>query len=121
VDVIPSSRHIRVEIAGQTVADSHRPHLLFETGHPVRYYLPPEDVRMDLLTATERHTRCPYKGEASYWTAKIGSAALPDIVWSYLDPIPQCPKVKGYLSFFNEKVDVYVDGELQARPITGWS
>jgi uncharacterized protein (DUF427 family) len=121
VDVIPSSRHIRVEIDGETIADSHRPHLLFETGHPVRYYLPPEDVRMEFLTATERHTRCPYKGEASYWTAKIGSVELPDIVWSYLDPIPQCPKVKGYLSFFNEKVDVYVDGELQARPITGWS
>jgi len=121
VDVIESTRHIRVVINKQTVAETSRPRLLFETTHPTRYYLPPEDVRMDLLTATDTHTRCPYKGEASYWTAKTGDAALKDIVWSYPDPISECPKVRGYLSFFNEKVDVYVDGELQTRPITGWS
>jgi uncharacterized protein (DUF427 family) len=121
VDVLPSSRHVRIEIDGQTIADTHRPHLLFETGHPTRFYIPPEDVRMDLLIPTEKHTRCPYKGQASYWTAKVGEVELPDIVWSYPDPIAECPKVKGYLSFFNEKVDVYVDGELQTRPITGWS
>jgi uncharacterized protein (DUF427 family) len=121
VDVLDSTRHVRVVIDGSTLADTRRPRLLFETGHPTRYYIPQEDVRMDLLTTTDKHTRCPYKGEASYWTAKVGDAELPDIVWSYLDPIAECPRIKGYLCFFNEKVDVYVDGEFQPRPITAWS
>jgi uncharacterized protein (DUF427 family) len=76
---------------------------------------------MDLLTPTATASTCPYKGDASYWTAKVGDVELKDIVWSYQSPIPECPKIKGHLSFFNEKVDVYVDGELQQRPITGWS
>ena len=121
VDVIESTRHVRVVLNGETIADSHRPRLLFETGHPTRYYLPQQDVRMDLLTPTDKHTVCPYKGTASYWTAKVGDAELPDIVWGYPDPIAECPKIKGYLSFFNEKVDIYVDGELETRPVTSWS
>jgi uncharacterized protein (DUF427 family) len=121
VDVLESSRHIQVTINGQIVADSRRPRILFETGHPTRYYIPPEDVRMDLLTRTDTHSRCPYKGEASYWTARIGDQDFTDIVWSYQDPIAECPRIKGYLSFFNEKVDVAVDGEPEARPITSWS
>ncbi|HZT08084.1 MAG TPA: DUF427 domain-containing protein [Chloroflexota bacterium] len=121
VDVIESTRHVRVAIDRETVAESRRPRLLFETGHPTRFYLPRDDVRMDLLSPTETRTRCPYKGQASYWTARVGDTELADIVWSYEDPIPECPKIKGYLSFFNEKVDVWVDGELEKRPITGWS
>lgn len=121
VDVLESTRHVQVVIDSRTVAETKRPRLLFETTHPTRFYIPPEDVRMDLLTPTDTHTRCPYKGEASYWSAKVGNAQLPDIVWSYPDPIPECPKIKGYLSFFNEKVDMFVDGELQERPLTGWS
>jgi uncharacterized protein (DUF427 family) len=121
VDVLESTRHVRVEINGETIADTRRPRLLFETGHPTRYYIPRQDVRMDLLTATDKHTRCPYKGEASYWTARVSGAEQPDIVWSYPDPIAECPRIKEYMSFFNEKVDVYVDGEQQTRPITQWS
>jgi uncharacterized protein (DUF427 family) len=121
VDVIRSTRQVKIAINGQTVAESSNPRLLFETGHPTRYYLPREDVRMDLLTRTDTESVCPYKGQASYWTARIGDAELKDIVWSYENPIPECPKVKELMSFFNEKVDVYVDGELQARPVTGWS
>jgi uncharacterized protein (DUF427 family) len=121
VDVIESSRNVRVVIDGQTVAETKQPRLLFETGHPTRYYIPPKDVRKDLLAATATHTRCPYKGKASYWTAKIGEIELTDIVWGYLDPIPECPRIKGYFCFFNEKVDIYVDGELQERPRTNWS
>lgn len=113
VDTMPSSRHIRVEIDGVMVAETTRPYLLFETGLPTRYYIPPEDVRMDLLEATDSHTRCPYKGLASYWTAKIGDQDYKDIVWVYPDPIPESPKIKGLLSFYNEKVDIYVDGELE--------
>jgi uncharacterized protein (DUF427 family) len=121
VDVLESTRRVRVAINGQTIAETSHPRLLFETGHPTRYYIPPGDVRMDRLTPTENHTRCPYKGEASYWTARVGDLEEPDIVWSYVDPIAECPRIKGYLSFFDEKVDVYVEGELQTRPVTGWS
>ncbi len=121
VDVLESSRHVQIAINGQIVADTRHPRLLFETGHPTRYYIPPEDVRMDLLRPTDLHSRCPYKGEASYWSARIGDVELPNIVWSYQDPIAECPRIKGYMSFFNEKVDVTVDGELQPRPKTSWS
>ena len=113
VDTMPSSRHIRVEIDGVTVAETTRPYLLFETNLPIRYYIPPEDVRLDLLEPTDSHTRCPYKGLASYWTAKIGDRDYKDIVWGYPNPIPESPKIKGLLSIYNERVDIYVDGELE--------
>ena len=121
VDVLPSLRHVRVVIAGETVAETRRPFLLFETGLPTRYYLPRDDVRMDLLEPTETATRCPYKGVASYWSARIGDHVARDVVWCYLDPIPECPKIRGLLCFYNERVDLYVNGELQARPRTPWA
>jgi uncharacterized protein (DUF427 family) len=121
VDVLQSDRHVRVEINGQVVAESRRPRLLFETGHPTRYYLPPEDVHMDLLEPTETSSVCPYKGTASYWKLK-GDPSDRDIAWSYQDPIPECPKIRGLISFFNERVDgLYVDGERQEQPKTKWS
>jgi uncharacterized protein (DUF427 family) len=121
VDAIPSSRHVRVVINGQTVADTRRPTLLFETALPTRYYIPRDDVRMDLLEAAKSTTRCPYKGLASYWSVKLGDDTFRNIVWSYLEPIPECPKIKELICFYNEKVDIYVDGELQPRPQTPWS
>ena len=93
-----------------------------ETRLPTRYYIPPEDVRMDLLVASETTTACPYKGRARYWSARIGGQSYPDIVWSYAQPIPECPKVEGYLCFFNEQVDaILVDGKEVPRPLTKWS
>jgi uncharacterized protein (DUF427 family) len=121
VDVMPSSRHVRVVIAGETVAETRRPSLLFETSLPTRYYLPREDVRMDLLEPTDLTTRCPYKGIASYWSVKIGNHVSKNVVWSYPDPIPENPKIKNLMCFFNERVDLYVDGQLQPRPQTPWS
>ena len=115
VDILDSSRHIKVVIDGETVAESHRPRLLFETGLVTRYYLPKMDVRMDLLEPTPTQTQCPYKGNASYWSAKIGGAVHQDIVWSYPFPTPESAKIKNLLSFYNEKVDLYVDGELQPK------
>jgi uncharacterized protein (DUF427 family) len=121
VDVLHSSRHIRVEIGGQTVAHSTRPRLLFETGLPTRYYLPVEDVRMDLLEPTETSSICPYKGTASYWRLR-GDRTGRDVAWSYLDPIPECPKIRGLIAFFNERVDALdVDGERLEKPKTPWS
>ncbi len=121
VDVLPSSRHVRVVIDGVVVAESRRPHVLFETTLPTRYYIPRDDVRMELLEPTSLKTRCPYKGIASYWNLRVGQRVAQNIVWSYPNPIDECPKIRGLLSFFNERVDLYVDGELQARPTTPWS
>ena len=121
VDTVHSSRHVRVEIEGVTLGETRRPILLFETGLPTRYYIPKVEARMDLLEPTESVTLCPYKGVARYWSARVGDKLVKDIVWSYPAPIPECPKIEDLLSFYNERVDIYVDGELQPRPRTQWS
>ena len=121
VDVVESSRHVKVELDGVVVAETHRPRLLFETGLPTRYYIPKQDVRMDLLESTTSTSRCPYKGVASYWSARIGDNIFQDIVWSYPAPIPECTKIENLLSFYNEKVDLYVDGVRLDRPPTFFS
>jgi uncharacterized protein (DUF427 family) len=121
VDVLESSRHIRVVFEGEVLAETRHPHLLFETSLPTRYYLRPQDVRMDRLTPSKLNTRCPVKGVASYWSVQGKNHVAENIVWSYEDPIAECPKIKGLMCFFNEKVDLYVDGELQTRPQTPWS
>src|SRR5262249_34292398 len=119
VDAIASSRHVQVVLDGQIVADTRHAHFLFETRLPTRYYIPPEDVRMDLLAQSDKITRCPYKGKARYWSARIGGRDYVDIVWSYPEPIAECPKIKGLLSFFNEQVDaILVDGVEAPRPVT---
>jgi uncharacterized protein (DUF427 family) len=121
VDVLSSSRHVRVVVAGQTVAESRRSRLLFETGLPTRYYLPKADVRMDLLVPTDSETQCPYKGKARYWSARVGDTVEEDIAWSYPFPIPECPKIENLIAFYNERADIWVDGELQPKPDTLWS
>jgi uncharacterized protein (DUF427 family) len=121
VDVVNSSRHVRVEVEGQTVAETRRPRLLFETSLPTRYYIPKSDVRMDLLEPTDTVTSCPYKGTARYWSVRAGDRTAKDLAWSYPTPIPECPKIEHLIAFFNEKVDLYVDGELQPRPKSPWS
>jgi uncharacterized protein (DUF427 family) len=121
VDVLRSSRHVRIAIAGETVAETRRPTLLFETSLPTRYYLTPDDVRTDLLEPSDTTSRCPYKGIARYWSARIGGELARDVVWSYPEPIAECPKIEELLCFFNERVDLYVDGEFQPRPQTPWS
>jgi uncharacterized protein (DUF427 family) len=122
VDVLHSSRHVKVVVGGVVVAETTRPRLLFETGLPTRYYIPKVDTRLDLLTPTNSSTRCPYKGKAAYWSVNVDGKEFKDIVWSYPAPIPECPKIENLLCFYDEKVDaVYVDGELQPRPLTPWS
>lgn len=111
VDAISSSRHVQVLLNGVVLADSRRPVLVFETGLPTRYYLPLEDVHQDLLTPTDTHTVCPYKGTASYWSVTIDGSVHPDVVWSYLDPIPEISKIRKLLSFYPGRVDqIVVDG-----------
>ena len=118
VDVLPSSRHIRVEVNGTTVADSHHPRLLFETGLPTRYYLPKTDVRMDLLEPSATQSHCPYKGTAQYWSVQVDGEVHDDIVWGYRTPVEESIRVAGLVSFYNEKVDVFVDDVIQDRPKT---
>ena len=121
VDILPSSRRVRVEIDGVTVADTTHASFLFETGLPTRYYLPKTDVRMDLMTTTEKATACPYKGTARYWSVMVNDEVHEDIVWGYDSPLLESQKIGGLVAFYNEKVDVYLDEVLQERPKTKFS
>ena len=112
IDCLKSSRHVEVFMSGEKVADCHRPVLLFETGLPVRYYLPREDVRLELLKHSATETVCPYKGSASYFTLKIGEREYPDLIWTYLAPFDECVKIQELLCFYHERVEQFiVDGE----------
>jgi uncharacterized protein (DUF427 family) len=116
IDVLDSSRHVRVSIGGELAAETRRPLILFETSLPPRYYLDPVDVRGDLLTPHEKTTRCAYKGVATYWSVASEQA----IVWTYGHPNPEVERIKGLLAFFNERVELEVDGESQEAPRTQW-
>jgi uncharacterized protein (DUF427 family) len=118
VDILASSRHVRIEVDGTTVAESARPVILFETGLPPRYYLPISDLRTDLLTPSASQTHCPYKGTATYWSVDTGKGAHPDLVWAYRAPLAESQKIAGLVCFYDERADVYLDGELQERPRT---
>jgi uncharacterized protein (DUF427 family) len=121
VDILASSRHVRVEIDGVTVAESRSPRILYETGLPPRYYLPLPDVRMDLLVPSDTQTHCPYKGTAGYWSVEVNGERYDDYVWIYRSPLPESQKIAGLACFYNEKVDLYVDGVAQGRPRTPFS
>jgi uncharacterized protein (DUF427 family) len=121
VDILASSRHVRVEVDGATIAESTSPRLLFETGLPVRYYLPKTHVRMDLLAPTDTASHCPYKGQAEWWSVRAGDIVHDDLAWSYRTPLPESQKIAGLIAFYNEKVDIYVDGVRQERPVTKFS
>jgi uncharacterized protein (DUF427 family) len=120
IDVLASSRHVRLELDGQVLAESSRPMLLFETMLPTRYYLPREDVRAELVPS-DTQTYCAYKGQASYWSAGVGGRVVPDLAWSYREPLTDASRVGGLIAFFNERVDAVIDGERRERPITPWS
>ena len=110
IDILASSRHVRAEVDGVVIAETTKPTLLFETGLPVRFYVPRTDVRMDLLTPTDTVTHCPYKGQAEYWSLRVGDRLEPDVAWSYPTPLPESQKIAGLISFYPQKVYVYVDG-----------
>jgi uncharacterized protein (DUF427 family) len=121
VDILASSRHVVVQVDGVTVADSHRPSILFETGLPPRYYLPLTDVRIELLRPSDKQTHCPYKGTAGYWHVAAGDAVREDLVWCYRTPLPESQKIAGLACFYDERVDLFVDGVKQDRPRTPFS
>ncbi|HTO01201.1 MAG TPA: DUF427 domain-containing protein [Microthrixaceae bacterium] len=111
ISTAKSNSRVEVKLDGEVLADTRHPILLDETGLPTRYYLPREDVRMDLLEPTTFHTTCPFKGEASYWSANIGGERQDGIVWSYESPLPAVTDITGYLSFYPDRVQIIVDGE----------
>lgn len=120
VDTIQSDRHVRIEVDSVTVADSNRPVLLFETDLPTRYYIPKDDVKIE-TTPTKTHTICPYKGVADYWAFEVNGKEHQDLIWGYHDPFNESRQIKDLVAFYDEKVDVYIDGELQDRPRTVFS
>ena len=120
IDVLPSSRQVRLELDGQLLAVSSRPVLLFETMLPTRYYLPRADLTAELVPSSTR-TWCAYKGQASYFSASVGGRLVPDIAWSYPDPQHDAARVRDLIAFFDERIDVTLDGQRRARPVTPWS
>lgn len=118
IDILQSSRHVVVRVDGVEVANSMKPRLLFETGLPVRYYLPKTDVAMQHLSPTETETACPYKGTARYWSVEVGGDVHRDVAWAYEAPFRECAEIAGYVAFYDERADVTVDGVLQERPQT---
>ncbi|MDX2381736.1 MAG: DUF427 domain-containing protein [Acidimicrobiia bacterium] len=110
IDVLPSSRHVRVLVEGEVVAESARARILHETGLTPRFYVPQTDVRMDLMTPTDTSSGCPYKGWANYWSLTIGDTTYDDIAWGYRTPLPESRDVAGLVCFFNDRVAIEVDG-----------
>jgi uncharacterized protein (DUF427 family) len=118
VDILSSSRTVRVELDGTVLAESHSPRILFESHLPPRYYLPLADLRLELLRPSDTVTHCPYKGAATYFTLELNGTTYRDFVWIYRSPLPESQKVAGLACFYNEKVDLFVDGVQQERPHT---
>jgi uncharacterized protein (DUF427 family) len=120
VVTVPGTQHVTVEIDGKVVADTRRPVLLYETGIPVRFYLPPDDVDLTLFDSTDTHTTCPFKGLASYWTYRGETAGQErvDVAWAYEEPIPAAAGIKGHLSFYDTVARVSVEGDVPEQAPT---
>jgi uncharacterized protein (DUF427 family) len=110
ITITPANLHIEVTLGGEKLAATDRAVVLAETGMVPRYYLPREDVRTELLHATSTRTTCPFKGEAEYWSAEVAGDVHEDVVWSYASPIPEAAGIAGLMCFYNERVDLTVDG-----------
>ncbi|KAG2416543.1 hypothetical protein HFD88_007758 [Aspergillus terreus] len=123
IQILQSSKHVRIEIDGVEVANTTRPKLLYETGLPVRKYIPFADVKWELLRDdVGRSTSCPYKGDASYYTVRLpGREDKTGLAWWYKTPLPESTEIRGHVAFYDEKVDVWVDGEKQEKPATKFS
>jgi len=111
ITITPAELHVEVTLDGQKLAQSDHPVLLDETGLPTRYYLPRDDVRTDLLQRTDLSTTCPFKGDASYWSAVVGGQVHDNVVWSYETPIPGAEGIAGLMCFYPEQVELTVSGD----------
>ena len=113
--------HVVVSLDGEVLAESRQAVLLLETMLPGRYYLPKSAVRPGVLSPSSTRTLCAYKGEASYWSARVGDREVPDLAWSYEEPLTEAAPVAGGVCFWNEHTDLTIDGEPVPRPVTPWS
>ncbi|MDT5180049.1 MAG: hypothetical protein QOJ95_4247 [Mycobacterium sp.] len=119
VDALRSHRHVRVELEGTVLAETHSPVLLFETGLPTRYYIDRTDVFFEHLTPSDAETLCPYKGTTSgYWSVHVGDDVHRDLAWTYDYPLPPVAAIAHLIAFYNEKLDIVVDGVSLPRPST---
>ncbi|HEX3793857.1 MAG TPA: DUF427 domain-containing protein [Acidimicrobiales bacterium] len=122
VDALRSTRAVRVELEGVVLAETTSPVMVFETGLPTRYYLNRTDVDFSHLEASDTVTSCPYKGKTSgYWSIRLGDTLHEDLAWAYDFPTRQLLPIAGLVAFYNEKVDIFVDGVLLDRPQTHFS
>ena len=122
VDALRSSRHVRVELDGVALADSSATVMVFETGLPTRYYFDRSAVAIEQLEPSDTETACPYKGVTSgYWSARVGDELHRDVAWAYDFPTAPLLPIAGLVAFFNELVDVVVDGTRLERPQTPFS
>ncbi len=121
IQLHPEPRQVEVLVDGTVVASSDRTIALEETGLPVRYYFPRDDVRFDALEATPTETVCPFKGQASYWTVRTPDGEHRDLAWAYEQPIERVATIAGRVCFYCERSDTRIDGELQDRPESPWS
>lgn len=119
-DVRRSSRHVQVLLGERLLADSRAPRLVFETLLPVRFYLPRQDVQQHLLQPSRRQTVCPYKGQASYWSVQLDGYLAEDLLWSYEQPLAPAAELAGLMCFFDERVDLVVDGVRRERRAGVW-
>jgi uncharacterized protein (DUF427 family) len=122
VDAIRSGKRVRIELDGVLLAESAAPVLVFETGLPTRHYLDRTCLDLDVLEPSDTVTACPYKGRTTaYWSARIGGTRYPDLAWCYDFPTRQLLPIAGLVAFYDEKVDTFIDGALQERPVTHFS
>jgi len=121
LDILPSGRRVEVSLDGTVLANSTRALFVFETGHPVRHYIPVEDMRVDLMPPSDLQTACPYKGDANYHHVAINGTRHDNIVWHYANPVREAAPIHDHRCFCNERVDIRVDGIAQPRPKTKWS
>jgi uncharacterized protein (DUF427 family) len=107
LQITPSDAHVLITHDGVELADTHRAVVLKEGSLPIRYYVPRDDVRMELLTPTDQASHCPFKGDARYWSID----GVENVVWCYEEPIEGAEQIAGLLAFYNDKVDIEVDGQ----------
>lgn len=120
IDILTSSRHVRLELDGVVLAESTEPLLLFETMLPVRFYLRPGEIQVE-LRPSDTITWCAYKGRAAYFSPVVGGRSVPDLAWTYREPLREAERVRDRIAFFDERIDAVIDGERRVRPITPWS
>jgi uncharacterized protein (DUF427 family)/class 3 adenylate cyclase len=120
IEIEPSPKRVRVVFRGVTVADTTRALVLRETRLPPVYYLPKADVRMDLLEPTAYRTHCPFKGDASYWTLRVGDEVAENAVWAYDEPLPEAEPIRGHVAFYRNRMDAWYeeDEEVRIDPVT---